>query len=235
MSERRLTATSYAVLGLLDIQTWSTYELTQQMRRTLHAVWPRAESNLYQEPQRLVEAGFATARQLLVGKRRRTEYSITDAGRSALHEWLQEPAAPTVLESETLVKVLFGDSMPVDVLERHIRAFGSEAEATDRTWRAVAREYIDDRGPFPERVHVNTLYWVLLDRWARLRADWAAWAAAEVATWPDNRGPVDRKRVVAMLQRALDEDEELLDDRPRADGPSMASQAPATRRRPPQG
>ncbi len=203
MSEQRLTATSYAVLGLLDVRTWSTYELTKQMRRTLRSVWPRAESNLYREPQRLVEAGFATAEQRLVGRRTRTEYSITEAGRQALHEWLLRPAAPTVLGSEAMIKVLFGDSMPLQALRGHLLEFGQQAEDTDRAWRAIAREYIDGRGPFPERIHVNALYWVLLDRWARLRAEWADWADAEVASWPSPAGPVDRSRVQALLERAL--------------------------------
>ena len=61
MSTRSLTTPSYAILGLLSIQPWSTYELAQLMRRSLHFVWPRAESNLYAEPKRLVEAGMATA------------------------------------------------------------------------------------------------------------------------------------------------------------------------------
>jgi PadR family transcriptional regulator AphA len=39
------------------------------MRRNLHYFWPRAESNLYAEPKRLVEAGFAKARPEPVGRR----------------------------------------------------------------------------------------------------------------------------------------------------------------------
>ena len=113
-----------------------------------------------------------------------------------------------------MIKVLFGDSMPLDVLRRHLQEFGQEAEDTDRSWRAVAREYIDGAGPFPERIHVNALYWVLLDRWARLRAEWAAWAAAEVASWPDPAGPVDRAGVQAMLERALGDSPDLLRERP---------------------
>jgi PadR family transcriptional regulator AphA len=50
MAERELTTTSYAILGLLAIKPWSTYELAAQMRRNLHYFWPRAESNLYAEP-----------------------------------------------------------------------------------------------------------------------------------------------------------------------------------------
>lgn len=203
----RLTGTSYAILGLLAIQPWSTYELTKLMGRSLHLVWPRAESNLYQEPQRLVEAGLATAERRMVGRRPRTEYAITPAGRDALVAWLERPAAPTLLESEALVKVLFGNYLEPDALIRHLDAFAAEAESAEEPWREIAQEYIDGTGPFPERTHINALFWVLLDRWARMRAEWAHWAAAEVATWPDGDGPRDRDAVRAMLASGLREGE----------------------------
>ena len=59
MSRGPLTTTSYAVLGLLAIKPWSSYELTQQMDRSLGRIWPRATSKLYEEPKKLVEHGFA--------------------------------------------------------------------------------------------------------------------------------------------------------------------------------
>ena len=39
-----LTTTSYAVLGLLCLRDWSTYELNKQMQRSMRLWWPRAES-----------------------------------------------------------------------------------------------------------------------------------------------------------------------------------------------
>lgn len=203
-------------LGIgVDGGPWSTYELTKQMRRTLRQVWPRAESNLYREPRRLVAASLATADRRLIGLRPRTEYAITPEGREALDAWLAEPAAPTVPESEALIKVLFGDHLPPATLIRQLEAFAEEAESIEEPWRAIAREYIAGTGPFPDRTHVNALYWVLLDRWARLRSEWARWAIAEVATWPDRAGPRDRVAVRAMLARAL-ADEALADE---AQGP----------------
>ena len=65
------------------------------MRRSLHFFWPRAESNLYAEPKRLVTAGLAEAREEWNGDRRRTVYSITDRGREALRTWLATPPAMT--------------------------------------------------------------------------------------------------------------------------------------------
>ena len=35
-----LTTTSYAILGLLAVKPWTTYELAQQMRRALGQFWP---------------------------------------------------------------------------------------------------------------------------------------------------------------------------------------------------
>lgn len=214
MGSPRLTPTSYAILGLLAIQPWSTYELTKLMRRALLAVWPRAESHLYREPQRLVEAGLATATRVDVGKRRRTEYALTAKGRRALEEWLATPASPTLLESEAALKVLFGNYASRAVLQERLEEFADEAEASDEPWRSIARDYLEGTGAFPERIHVNLLYWVLLDRWARLRADWARWAGAIVATWPDAGGPVDRQETLALLEAALGDDPDFLARRP---------------------
>ena len=109
MSRRPLTTTSYAILGLLAIQPWATYDLAKLMRRSLHFFWPRAESNLYAEPKRLVEAGLAEVHEEWNGDRRRTVYSITDRGREALGTWLaSQPAAPR-LESEPHLRLLFAN------------------------------------------------------------------------------------------------------------------------------
>ena len=100
------------------------------------------------------------------------------------------------MESEALLKILF--------LNMASKEFGDEAAAMEELWRALAREYTDGGGLFPERVHVNTLFWVLLDRWARLRADWARWAAAEVESWPDEGRPGDPKAARVLLRRMLE-------------------------------
>src|SRR5262245_32755275 len=93
MSRRQLSPTSFAILGLLSIKPFTTYELAQQMERTVSWFWPRAESMIYEEPKKLVAAGLATSRVTFTGKRRSTVYEITDAGRKSLRDWLDTPAA----------------------------------------------------------------------------------------------------------------------------------------------
>ena len=86
-----LTTTSYAVLALLALQPWTTYQLARQMERSLGWIWPRAVSRLYEEPKKLVAAGLADSRPGATGRRPSTVYSITPAGRQALGAWLSEP------------------------------------------------------------------------------------------------------------------------------------------------
>src|SRR5918998_1658963 len=57
-TDPKLSTTSYAVLGLLGVRPWSTYELADQMSRALRWFWPRAQSNLYEAPKRLAAQGL---------------------------------------------------------------------------------------------------------------------------------------------------------------------------------
>jgi hypothetical protein len=101
-----------------------------------------------------------------------------------------------------MVKVLFGDRLERDELIAHIRRFGAEAEAARAPFVAVAEEYLQDRGPFPARLHVNTLFWVFAARYATLRVEWARWAEAFVASWPGPEGP-DDDTLMAILAGEL--------------------------------
>ena len=56
-----LSPRSYAILGLLAIRDWTTYELARQMERGVGDIWTAARSMVYEEPKRLVRLGLAQA------------------------------------------------------------------------------------------------------------------------------------------------------------------------------
>ncbi len=184
-----LTTTSYALLGLLNIRPWTTYELAKQVQRSLGWFWPRAERKLYEEPKRLAEYGLATATSESTGKRPRTMYAITPAGRRALKRWLDEaPAAPS-LEFEALVKVFFADGGTVAQLRTTLEHV--ERDATAR--RDVLRGMIDARASetdyeFASRWPINALSMRFQIDHNELQIRWAQWAREQIATW---RSPTD--------------------------------------------
>jgi DNA-binding PadR family transcriptional regulator len=204
-SARGLTTTSYAILGLLAIQPWSTYELTRQMDRGLGRFWPRAQSKLYEEPKKLVAAGLAVASGERVGRRPRTVYSITADGRAALAAWLGDsPGAGPVLEFEQLLKVWFSDhGTKQDALALLAAARAWAGQQNEENKRAAAA-YLAGAGPFQDRAAQNILAGAFLTDFCALVARWAEWAITEVQGWPDEprRAVPDRATLAAIADRA---------------------------------
>ena len=203
MSNRSLTSTSYAILCLISVRSWSTYELAQLMKRSLHFVWPRAESNLYAEPKRLVEAGMATAEITWNGDRKRTVYSITPEGTAALRAWLGAEPSPQRLESEAAVRILFANLGSKDDLLAAIARVAADAEDLIAEFSGVGEEYAGGDGRFPERIHVNALLLTLMVEQAQVAARWARWARNEVEGWNDTTTP-DVAWAVHAIRRVLD-------------------------------
>ena len=188
MSRRadELNTTSFAMLGMLAIRPWSTYELAKHVDHSLRPLWPRARSNLFNEPKKLVVHGLAATTDETVGRRPRTVYSITPAGRRALRRWLGTPGEGPVLEFEQLLKVFFADQgTKTDALK---------AVATIKQWArdrnaeniAVARSYVASTGPFPERAAVLSVVGRFLTDFADMVNEWADRATTTIETWPEN-------------------------------------------------
>lgn len=197
----RRTATSHAVLALLSLRDWTTYELANQVRRRLNWLWPRAERKLYDEPKALAAAGLATATREFTGQRPRTVYGITEDGRAALHDWLAAPSAPRSGEWEAMLKVFFADAGSSSALRAVLD--GIEREAHERLTALVgaAVELHAGRTEFPHRRHLDALS-------LRLQVDqelavlrWVPWARAAAAGWTDpaDPGPWDTTAALAEI------------------------------------
>ena len=218
-----LTTTSYAILGLLALRDQTTYELAKQMRRTVDYVWPRAERKLYDEPKRLAEAGYARASKDLVGRRPRTTYSITPAGREALSRWLDTDVAAPALEFEGMLRVLFADQGSIGQLRRSLHAIAAQARARRADFAAMASGILaSDGGEYPHRSHVNALGMrFMIDHYDHITA-WASWALEAIDTWDDTTTPA---RTWAAPAHHIFTDAAHPQDTPVADDPPTAERA----------
>jgi PadR family transcriptional regulator, regulatory protein AphA len=195
-----LTPTSYAMLGLLSLRPWTTYELAKQMQRSVRWFWPRAERKLYEEPKRLAGLGLATTTTASTGRRPKTVYDITGAGRRALRDWLGDgPGSPLAVEMEPLVRVFFADGGSMAGLRANLRGITAQADDSlaDLGAMAVASAAGDDE--FPRRRATNALALELCVRLQETVRDWSQWAHDETGRWaaaPNARadGPPERGR-----------------------------------------
>ncbi len=200
--EQRLTTTSYLMLGLLALRRWSTYELAQQMRRSIAYYWPRAVSHIYEEPKKLVAHGLATATHTFSGRRRRTVYAITAKGRRSLKRWLSTPGRGPTIEFEGLVKVLYAEQGTKEHLIATLRSVQRDAEQTRQHHARLAADLVRTGGPFPERLHVNALVFKFMWEQVEMVSRWGAWAEKEVARWPQDGSPPEARHAITALREA---------------------------------
>ena len=200
------TATSFAVLGLLGLQSWTAYDLVAQARRSLHFFWPRSEAHLYAELKRLVERGHAHA-EVVDGRRRQaTRYTITPQGRAALEQWLATEPAPPTVEIEALLRVLFADQGSLEELRAALEATSQQVRDLRVGTVMIGEELLTTGGPFPQRLHLVERVGALYGEFLLLLGRWCEETLAEVDTWPDVRDvgltPEGRKRFEEFVDRA---------------------------------
>src|SRR5829696_7133374 len=152
-----LTTTSYAVLAQLAVRPWSTYELAQQRVRYFRYVWPRAESAIYREVKRLAAMELVAAKREYIGRRPRTVYSITEAGRQVLREWLATPVSPFAMDFEEMLR------------------FGG----------AVKQEFLDGRAVLQDQVYLRALAVDFFVSLLTTVDGWAERTLSEIQGWED--------------------------------------------------
>lgn len=180
--------TAHAILGLLRLRPYTTYELAKQVQKSIGWFWPRAERKLYDEPKRLVASGLATDAHEMTGARPRTVYSVTAAGRKALRRWLSEPPAPATLEFEGLVKVFFADGGSLTQLRATLTEIARQADERVAELEGKVTDNAAGNTEFPSRLPLNTLALRFQLDHERQIGTWARWALDQTAGW---RSPTD--------------------------------------------
>lgn len=181
----RTATTANALLGLLALRPeWTTWELTTELRRNMRFFWPRAESRILAELKRLDGDGLVRARREAVGRRPRTVYAITAKGHRHLSAWLETAPRETTLESEPLLRVMFGDLGSTEALRGALDRVEEDALAIVAVGRALAVEYAAGTAPFQEQVHVRAFIFDYLTTHATGLLDWVARSRQALDEWP---------------------------------------------------
>lgn len=196
---RRTATTAHAILGLLALRpAWPTYAMTKQLRRNMRFFWPRVESRIYDEAKQLVERGLAHARQEPFGRRARTIYSITPAGRRALERWLETPPRATALECEPLLRIFLADFCTREQLRVALDQVKADADAILNVGRVVGPEYLQGTAPFQDQVHVRAIVFDFLWGHATMLRRWAERTEATITRW-DDLLPAERTAAALVL------------------------------------
>lgn len=138
-----LNATAASLLGFLESEPLSGYDLASRIDSSIGRFWSTTQSQIYRELGSLAEAGYVKAGE--AGARSRTVYKITAGGRAAFAQWIERMPGDVMIRFPLLLAVFFADDLPAGRLGEILRYHRAIHEE-------LVREY-ERRLPSIERRH----------------------------------------------------------------------------------
>lgn len=101
-----------AILGFLQHQPFSGYDLKKVFDTSVRHFWPADQSQIYRTLTRLAEQGWVKMEVIDQDSRpNRKLFRITEEGRRELHRWLSTPLPPEESRSASLIQVFFAGQL----------------------------------------------------------------------------------------------------------------------------
>lgn len=99
----------HGILGLLNYNNMTGYELDKKIKESLNFFWQSQTSQVYREVNNMEKKGWLKSEKVIqLDKPNKKIYSITDTGKQELINWLSEYNDETFfIKSELMVKVFF--------------------------------------------------------------------------------------------------------------------------------
>jgi PadR family transcriptional regulator, regulatory protein AphA len=114
----------YAVLGALSVCPGSGYDIKKMMEQSTSNFWNESYGQIYPILKQLIEEELATSHaEKQEGKPERYVYTLTERGTVELQRWLTESVEYVVERNELLLKLYFGEHVPVAKSIEHVRTF----------------------------------------------------------------------------------------------------------------
>jgi len=166
----------HALLGFLNYQPMTGYDLKQHFDRSIYYFWNAKLSQIYPTLNRMREGGWLTMEvDYQEDKPNRKVYHITETGRGELHRWLQEPVGMAPVRDEFLIKIFFGGKLEKDEmlaqLRRHLTLHQEQLAAYQETVQKTIQQSAEATGLLREGV-----FWGLtLDMGIKYEQGWIEW------------------------------------------------------------
>lgn len=127
----KLRAPSYLALGMLRLGATSGYAIKKATDISTRFFWPTSLAQVYPELAKLERAGLVERADDSQGARRRSAYSVTEAGERALRTWLGAGReGPTQFRDEGVLRLFFADALPPAERVALVRRLRERAAAT---------------------------------------------------------------------------------------------------------
>jgi DNA-binding PadR family transcriptional regulator len=116
-----INATAASLLGFLQNEPMSGWDLTARVREIIGDFWNVTKSQIYKELKVLAERGYVVEKES--GPRDKHVFGVTPSGRAAFRAWIKNRPDIPNMRLPIVLTVFFGDALPPEdmrsILEQH--------------------------------------------------------------------------------------------------------------------
>jgi len=152
------------LLGLLEIEPMSGYDLGVVIRASVGHIWNESYGQIYPNLKKLAADGFVTSKtERQKGKPDRRIYSVTKKGQERLAKWLAVEPQPEIARNELLLKLFFGAQVPAEILIGFVDRMAEREGAVLKELTRLEHEEIAQSQHYP-----GAPYWKMAARFGQL-------------------------------------------------------------------
>ncbi len=142
--------TKYAILGVLSITSGSGYDIKRFCDKTISHFWNENFGHIYPVLNRLQREGLIGLKSIKAETRRKV-YQITGKGRKEFCEWLIQPVEYQPTRSEMLLKLSFGNQIPVEKVIKMLEEVKTKHSQKLKEYKMIEASYINNEKALKQR------------------------------------------------------------------------------------
>lgn len=132
----------YVLLTLLERESRTGYDLVRTFDSAVGYFWNASHQQVYRELGALSDAKLLKFKQIKQDdKPDKKIYSLSGTGKTALHDWLENPLKAGKTKDLLLVKLMNANSDNTSQMQRELRANKQRSAEMQATYHAIEQQY----------------------------------------------------------------------------------------------
>lgn len=129
----------FAIMGMLALAPKSSgYDIKKLMEGSTQYFWKESFSSIYPVLGTLIKEGLIIQHEdLSKSERQRNVYELTAEGKRELKAWLNKPVECEQFRNELLLKLFFGEFVPLSTTRKHVEEFRQTLLGKDKIYQSI--------------------------------------------------------------------------------------------------